>query len=95
MQEEVEVGRVYKHFKGKYVFVLAIAKYYKNEETDVIYKGLNNNEVFARELNCFLETVEKDGQNVSRFSLVEDEEVVHLISKQELNNLRQLTKAIN
>lgn len=74
--EEVKIGKVYRHFKGKYIFVENLGKYSETGETVVIYKGLNDGGTCARPLSSFLEEIDpnRDG-NVThqshRFELYE------------------------
>jgi hypothetical protein len=67
----IRLGK-YKHFKGKFYNVIAIAKDSENQEKElVIYKALyDNNQVWARPLNMFLETIEVDGKVVPRFEYI-------------------------
>ena len=39
---EVLNGKVYRHFKGGFVLVIATAKHSDRDEIEVVYKGLNN-----------------------------------------------------
>lgn len=72
---EVEVGKVYRHFKGKYIFVENIGKYFDGTPV-VIYKGVNDGGIFVRPIEIFLEEVEPDNpKNVTgqkyRFEVVD------------------------
>lgn len=66
-------GTVYKHFKGKYYFVLGLSKNSENLEDYVVYKALYHDDKFGdealwvRPLSSFLEKFEIDGKIVSRF----------------------------
>ena len=59
MDRDVEIGSVYKHFKGNLYKVLLIAKDSENLEDLVIYTNVNTNEVWARNKNDFLSLVDK------------------------------------
>ncbi len=60
---DIEVGKIYKHFKGNLYLVLGIAKNSENEEDYVIYKALyEDNLVWIRPLTNFLEEVNKNNQ---------------------------------
>lgn len=60
---DIEVGKIYKHFKGNLYLVLGIAKNSENEEDYVIYKALyEDNLVWIRPLANFLEEVNKNNQ---------------------------------
>ena len=65
---EIQIGKVYRHYKGKYIFVENLGKYSENDETVVIYKGINDGGIFVRPISSFLEEVEP---NKYRFELVE------------------------
>ena len=74
--DEVIIGKVYRHFKGKYIFVENLGKYSETGEVIVIYKGLNDGGIFARPLNSFLEEIDpnRDGNATHqshRFELYE------------------------
>ncbi|MGZ5244611.1 MAG: DUF1653 domain-containing protein [Bacteroidia bacterium] len=67
----------YKHYKGKYYEVTALANHSETLEKMVVYKALYNIEDFGegslwvRPLNMFLEKVMVDGVEVPRFEFVE------------------------
>ena len=79
--EHVEIGRVYRHFKGNYYFVENIAYDSETMERMVVYKPLYQREdgrgIWVRPEKMFLEEISKEradnitGQKV-RFELVED-----------------------
>lgn len=76
---EVSTG-VYKHFKGKYVYVLFTAKHSDRDEIEVVYKGLNDGGYFARPYESFVEQVQdKNGNWVSRFSKASEIEILEMI----------------
>ena len=60
--ENVEIGKVYRHFKGNYYFVENIGLDSKNMEKVVIYKALYdrpNSQIFVRSEKMFLEKIDK------------------------------------
>ncbi len=79
--EHVEIGRVYRHFKGNYYFVENIAYDSETMERMVVYKPLYQREdgrgIWVRPEKMFLEEISQEradnitGQKV-RFELVED-----------------------
>ena len=76
--EEIKEG-IYKHFKGKFVYVHFVAKHSDREESLVVYKGLNDGGHFARPVESFLEMVEnKEGVVVPRFSIATEEDIQNL-----------------
>lgn len=75
---EIKEG-IYKHFKGKFVYVHFVAKHSDREESLVVYKGLNDGGHFARPVESFLEMVEnKEGAVVPRFSIATKEDIQNL-----------------
>ena len=79
--EEIKEG-IYKHFKGKFVYVKFIAKHSDREELLVVYEGLNDGGHFARPVESFLEMVEnKEGVIVPRFSKATEEDIKNLKSQ--------------
>ncbi len=77
-KREIRLGGLYRHFKGALYRVhhLAIdseASKQGREETIVVYEGLPDRGFFIRPLSMFLDTVERDGKVMLRFS--EEEEV--------------------
>lgn len=76
--EEVKVGSRYQHFKGKTYKILAIAHHSETEEKLVIYQAeydspeFGPNAVWARPYDMFLETIERDGETMRRFKLIEE-----------------------
>jgi len=73
---EIQIGKVYRHFKGKYIFVENLGKYSETDETVVIYKGLHDGGIFVRPISSFLEEIDINNENnitkqKHRFELVE------------------------
>lgn len=71
---EVKIGK-YRHFKGKIVEVIAIAKHSETLEEMVVYK--HDNEVWVRPYSMFIEKVDKekypDILQEYRFELVDND----------------------
>jgi hypothetical protein len=75
----VEVGQIWTHFKrpNKRYEIIAIGKDSESLEEVVIYKALYQGEfrfgqIWSRTLKDFLEIIEKNGEEISRFKLVEE-----------------------
>ena len=78
MERRVEVGQVYRHFKGNVYDVIALAVNADNREDVVVYKSLNKDKVFVRSYRGFVSEVNKekypDVAQKYRFELVSDAE---------------------
>lgn len=76
-ERKVEIGRLYKHFKGTIHKVLYIARHSETLEELVIYTHEDDNEIWARPLEEFLSEVDHEKYpNVTqkyRFELIKDE----------------------
>lgn len=75
---ELEVGKVYRHFKGNYYLVLDVAIHSENREKFVVYKSLyEESNTYIRPLEMFLDEIDVNkagnitGQKY-RFALAED-----------------------
>ncbi|MDE6583507.1 MAG: DUF1653 domain-containing protein [Clostridia bacterium] len=69
MKNAVEVGAIYKHYKGNCYKVIAIAKHSETLEDLVVYQALyDEGLVWVRPISMWNETVEINGQKVLRFS---------------------------
>lgn len=55
---EVKIGKKYRHFKGTIMEVIAIAKHSETLEELVIYKHLEDGQIWARPLTMFCEKVD-------------------------------------
>ena len=77
---EVQIGRVYRHFKGNYYFVENVAYDSETKEKMVVYKPLYPREdgrsIWVRPEKMFLEKIPDRPDNITgqkvRFDLVED-----------------------
>ena len=85
MKSKIQYGKVYKHYKGGFVLVLATASHSDNGEIEVVYKGLNNGKFYARPLESFVDTIkDAKGEDIEpRFRLATDEEVEKLLTKRD------------
>ncbi|MGY0373337.1 DUF1653 domain-containing protein [Clostridium sp. JNZ J1-5] len=65
---KINIGKKYKHFKGKKYLVLHLAKHSETLEDLVVYQALYGEfGIWVRPLQMFLEQVEVDGKVVNRF----------------------------
>lgn len=71
----VQIGGVYRHFKGGLYLVLTVAEHTETKEVFVVYGPhdgcLGMTQVWVRPLTMFEEHVERDGYSGPRFSFVE------------------------
>ena len=79
MDREVQVGKIYRHFKGNRYQIIAIATHTETEEQLVIYQALYGKYgIFARPLEMFMEKTDKvkypEALQEYRFELEEREE---------------------
>lgn len=80
MRKEPEEYEIYRHFKGSFYQIVAIAVHTETKEKMVIYRALKNSaHVFARPLNMFMSEVDKkkypDIDVKYRFTKIEGDEV--------------------
>ena len=63
----------YRHYKGGEYQVLDIARHSETEEELVVYRPLyGEGKLWVRPLHMFMESVEKDGETLPRFALIEN-----------------------
>ena len=78
--EEVQIGKVYRHFKGNYYFVENVAYDSETKERMVVYKPIYEREdgrkIWVRPEKMFLEEIPPRPDNITgqknRFVLCED-----------------------
>ena len=74
--KDLEIGAVYKHYKGHSYKVIGVARYSETQEEMVVYEALYNNSEFGenslwvRPKAMFLENVIVDGQEIERFKKI-------------------------
>lgn len=76
---EVEIGKVYRHFKGNYYFVENVALDSETHERMVVYKALykrTDSQIWVRREKMFLEEIPERPDNITgqkhRFEKVEE-----------------------
>ena len=68
--EELKIGK-YRHFKGNEYEVIGIAKDSETLKEMVVYRALyGEKELWVREKQMFLETIERDGKIQKRFTYI-------------------------
>lgn len=86
MENEVKIGKVYRHFKGNYYFVENIAYDSETKERMVVYKPLyereDNRKIWVRPEKMFLSSIPERPDNITgqthRFEIAEDIEKNYL-----------------
>lgn len=71
--KNLEIGAIYKHYKGTKAKVIGECFHSENMEPMVIYIHLEDGVTWARPKEMFLENVIIDGKEVERFEKVEQE----------------------
>lgn len=74
--KSLEIGGIYKHYKGTKAKVLGEAIHSETQEPLVIYMHLEDGVIWARPKKMFLENVIIDGKEVERFKKIEQEVLV-------------------
>lgn len=70
----IVIGGIYRHYKGNNYKLLAIAKHSETLEEMAVYQALYGEMgIWVRPLAMFNETIEKDGQLIRRFQLIDAE----------------------
>ena len=68
MDNNIEIGKTYKHYKGNVYKVLHIAIHTETVEEMVVYQATYDDmKIFVRPLKMFLEKVEVNNKLVNRF----------------------------
>ena len=68
--EELKLGK-YRHFKGNEYEVIGVAKDSETLKEMVVYRALyGEKELWIREKQMFLETIERDGKLIKRFTYI-------------------------
>lgn len=71
--KNLEIGAIYKHYKGSKVKVLYEVFDSETQEPLVIYIHLEDGIIWARSKKMFLENIIVDGKEVERFEKIEQE----------------------
>lgn len=68
--EELKLGK-YRHFKGNEYEVIGVAKDSETLKEMVVYRALyGEKELWIRDKQMFLETIERDGKTQKRFTYI-------------------------
>lgn len=70
----IEKGSIYQHFKGNIYKIIGVGKHSETLEDYVVYTDLNEDKIWIRPYNMFLEEVQlEDGTVVPRFKQIQTE----------------------
>ena len=71
--QDIKIGKRYRHFKGGEYRVIAEALHSETEEEMVVYQNVNDEQkIWVRPKQMFLERVEKEGYSGPRFICIEE-----------------------
>lgn len=70
--KNLEIGAVYRHYKGTKVKVLFEAINSESKEHLVIYMHLEDGVIWARPKHMFLENIILDGKEIERFEKIDE-----------------------
>ena len=63
----------YRHYKGKEYLVIGVARHSETDEELVVYRAdYGDRGLWVRPMKMFLEKVERNGQQVDRFELIQE-----------------------
>ena len=71
MREEIKGGK-YQHYKGGFYEIIGIGTHSETGEKLIIYKSLNDNQLWIRPKTIFLEDVVVNGEKTPRFKFISD-----------------------
>lgn len=67
--QEIQLGKIYRHFKGNMYKVIAFAKHSETTEDMVVYQPLKTGDNWVRPMSMWNDVVDEKG--TLRFTLVE------------------------
>jgi hypothetical protein len=68
--KKLEIGSIYKHYKGNKIKVLGECLHSETLESMVIYLHLEDGFVWVRPKKMFLENIKMNGKNLQRFKKI-------------------------
>lgn len=71
--KNLEIGGIYRHYKGTKVRVLCEAIHSEEKVYLVIYMHLEDGAIWARPKHMFLENIVVDGKEIERFKKIDQE----------------------
>lgn len=68
---KLQIGALYKHYKGNNYVVVGLAKHSETLEDLVVYRAIyGDGDLWVRPKEMFLENIEVDGKKQSRFKVI-------------------------
>lgn len=60
-EQKIEIGKIYKHYKGNLYKIIAFAKHSETEEDMIVYKSLKTDDVWVRPANMWNNVIDNNG----------------------------------
>ena len=70
IMQKIEIGKIYRHYKGNLYKIIALAKHSETLEDMVVYSSLDNSKIWTRPQKMWNEIV--DDKGTLRFKLIEE-----------------------
>ena len=70
MEQFIEVGKTYRHYKGNVYVIIAFARHSETGEDMIVYQSVKNGDVWVRPRYMWNEEVELNGTRVLRFTQI-------------------------
>lgn len=76
LAKSIVVGGIYQHYKGMHYEIIGIARHSESLEELVVYRALyGKNDLWVRPLQMFLDEIVFEDKLLSRFRLVQQDEI--------------------
>lgn len=62
---------IYKHYKGSFYKVISIAKHTETKEDMIVYKSIDDKQLWVRPLEIFREKIKIEGKLIPRFEYID------------------------
>ena len=69
MEQLIEIGKIYRHYKGNIYKIIGLGKHSETCEDMVVYQSVKTGEIWIRPKSMWNEVV--DGNGTLRFTIVE------------------------
>ncbi len=71
MAQVIEIGKIYRHYKGNIYKIIAFARNSETLEDMIVYSSIKDGKTWVRPYSMWNETV--DNQGTLRFTLIEED----------------------